>query len=141
MAVAPINQVRNVVQYAVSQIEEEKIMMGIPNYAYDWTLPYVRGSSKAEAIGNTGALNIARANGAQIMFDRTSQTPYFEYFDRNRRKHAVWFEDVRSIMAKLETISDFNLLGAGYWNVMRFFAQNWSLVAAMFYIEKAPDFI
>jgi len=141
MAVAPINQVRNVVQYAVRQLEPEKIFMGIPNYAYDWTLPYEKGRSRAEVIGNTEAISIAGANGATIMFDETAQTPYFEYFDRSRRKHIVWFEDVRSIMAKFDTITDFDLLGAGYWNVMRPFAQNWSLASAMFYIEKASDFV
>lgn len=115
--------------------------MGIPNYAYDWTLPYEKGRSRAEVIGNTEAINIARANGATIMFDETAQTPFFEYFDRSRRKHIVWFEDVRSIQAKFDTIIDFQLLGAGYWNVMRSFAQNWSLASAMFYIEKSSDFI
>ena len=141
MAVAPINQVRSVVSYAVSQIEPEKIFMGIPNYAYNWTLPYEKGRSKAEVIGNTEAINIAAANGASIMFDETSQTPFFEYYDREAKKHVVWFEDVRSIKAKLDTIIDYNLLGAGYWNVMRLFVQNWSLVNAMFYIEKASDFL
>lgn len=141
MAVAPVNQVRNVVEYAVGQIEPQKIFMGIPNYAYDWTLPYEKGRSKAEVVGNMDAVALAGVNGATIMFDETSQTPYFEYFDRSRQKHIVWFEDVRSIMAKFDVITEFSLLGAGYWNVMRPFTQNWSLLAAMFYIEKASDFI
>ena len=40
MAVAPINKVRQVLDYAVSEIESTKINMGIPNYGYDWPLPY-----------------------------------------------------------------------------------------------------
>ncbi len=141
MAVAPINQVRNVVRFAVSQIEPQKIFMGIPNYGYDWTLPYERGTSVAKVVGNVEAINIANSYGATIMFDEVSQSPFFEYYERGGRKHIVWFEDVRSIKAKLDTISDFDLLGAGYWTVMRPFAQNWSLLSAMFYIEKAPNFV
>lgn len=141
MAVAPINQVRNVVRFAVSQIQPDKIFMGIPNYGYDWTLPYERGASAAKVVGNTEAINIAATYGATIMFDETSQSPYFEYYERGGRKHIVWFEDVRSIKAKFDVISDFDLLGAGYWTVMRPFSQNWSLLAAMFYIEKASDFV
>jgi len=50
MAVAPIPSVRRVLDYAVSVIPREKIDMGIPNYAYDWPLPYERGITEAETI-------------------------------------------------------------------------------------------
>ena len=45
MAVAPINAVRRVLDYAVTEIPPEKIIMGIPNYGYDWTLPYKSGET------------------------------------------------------------------------------------------------
>ena len=47
MAVAPLNMVRRVVEYAVSEIPAEKILLGIPNYGYDWPLPYERGTTRA----------------------------------------------------------------------------------------------
>ncbi len=43
MAVAPIDAVERVVRYAVSRIEPGKLLLGFPNYAYDWTLPYEAG--------------------------------------------------------------------------------------------------
>ena len=43
MAVAPLNAVERVVKYAVSRIEAGKLLLGFPNYAYDWTLPYEAG--------------------------------------------------------------------------------------------------
>ncbi len=46
MAVAPVNKVREVVEYAVTRIEPSRIDLGIPNYGYDWTLPFVQGSSR-----------------------------------------------------------------------------------------------
>lgn len=39
MAVAPLDKVRQVLDYAVTEIPREKILMGIPNYGYDWQLP------------------------------------------------------------------------------------------------------
>jgi spore germination protein len=36
-------------------IPPNKIMMGIPNYGYDWTLPYIEGGSFAEGLVNQEA--------------------------------------------------------------------------------------
>ncbi len=135
MAVAPIDQVRRVVSYAVTEIPREKILMGIPNYGYDWTLPYEQGITRAENIGNQGAVLRAARYGAEIQFDETAQSPYFEYYAGGRR-HIVWFEDVRSIKAKLELTDEYDVLGVGYWNIMRAFNQNWALLAARYSIVK-----
>lgn len=139
MAVAPINQVRRVVEYAVTEIPPEKIMLGIPNYAYDWILPFEKGITRATGIGNEYAVQIAAKNGAEIQFDPVAQSPYFYYWDRERRQHVVWFEDVRSIQAKYNLVSEFGLRGAGYWNVMRLFQQNWMYASAKYEIRK-PEF-
>ena len=55
MAVAPVNQVRRVVEYAVTRIDPAKIDLGIPNYGYDWELPFVQGSSRATTVSNQEA--------------------------------------------------------------------------------------
>lgn len=136
LAVAPIDRVREVVQYAVSEIPPEKMLLGIPNYGYDWPLPFEKGRTRATSIGNEYALTLARRYGARVEFDETAQTPFFEYFAQNGTKHIVWFEDARSILAKLDLMDEFDLLGAGYWNAMRPFAQNWALVNAIYNIRK-----
>lgn len=128
MAVAPIDQVRRVIEYAVSEIPREKIYMGIPNYGYDWTLPYEKGVTRARLIGNEEAISIAAENGAEILFDEKAQTPYFKYIGAQREEHEVWFEDIRSIKAKFDLIEEFGLRGPGYWNLMRPFNQNWAYI-------------
>ena len=60
MAVAPLPQVRSIVDYAVTEIPVNKINLGIPNYGYDWPLPYGRGVTRADTIGNIQAVDIAR---------------------------------------------------------------------------------
>lgn len=135
MAVAPLNQVRRVVEYAVTEIPNEKIMMGIPNYGYVWTLPYERGVTRATSIGNEYAVQLAARFGSEIQFDEAAQSPYFEYYDKGR-KHIVWFEDVRSIQGKFDLLDEFALRGAGYWNAMRPFSQNWAFLSAAYDIRK-----
>ncbi|QNM04685.1 glycosyl hydrolase family 18 protein [Qiania dongpingensis] len=130
MAVAPLNKVREVVDYAVQEIPAQKIIMGIPNYAYDWTLPFTRGTSEARVIGNVEAVQIAAAQGAAIQFDDVAQSPHFTYWE-NGIQHEVWFEDVRSIEAKLELADAYGLMGVGYWNLMRPFRANWLLLQSL----------
>lgn len=137
MAVAPINQVRRVVEYAVTEIPREKIDLGIPNYGYDWPLPFERGVTKATTIGNIQAVQIAVREGAEIQFDTLAQSPYFRYMDEmNGVEHEVWFEDVRSLQAKFDLIKEFDLRGCGYWQIMQWFRANWLLLYENFYVQK-----
>lgn len=136
MAVSPIDRVREVLRYAVTEISPSKILMGIPNYGYNWTLPFEKDGSGAKSVGNEEAVDIAMWHGAAIQFDEASMTPYFEYFAPNGKRHMVWFEDVRSIKAKLDLTDEFGLLGVGYWNAMRPFTQNWALLSALYRVRK-----
>ena len=135
MAVAPINMVRRVVDYAVSEIPAEKIILGIPNYGYDWPLPYERGTTRARTISNLEAVQLAIDFGVEIRFDETAQSPFFRYWQYGIQ-HEVWFEDVRSIKAKFDLIQEYGLLGAGYWQLMNFFKANWLMMDEMFWIRK-----
>lgn len=137
MAVAPINQVRRVVEYAVTQIAPKKIDLGIPNYGYDWPLPYERGVTKAATINNVQAVRIAIAQGAEIFFDPVAESPYFNYTE-NGVDHEVWFEDVRSLLAKFDLIREYGLRGCGYWQIMQWFRTNWLLLYNQFYVLKEP---
>ena len=136
MAVAPIDKVRQVVEYAVSEIPPRKILLGLPNYGYDWTLPFVQGQSRATSIGNQYAVEIAARHGAEIRFDEQAQSPYFNYVSGSGAEHVVWFEDARSILKKLDLIDEFGLSGGQYWNLMRPLEQNWALVNSLYDIRK-----
>lgn len=135
MAVAPVNKVREVVEYAVTEIPREKIDLGIPNYGYDWTLPFVQGTSRARSIGNVEAVRIAVENGARIEFDQTAMSPFFHY-EKDGVEHEVWFEDVRSMKEKFHLVTEYGLRGVGYWQIMRLFRANWLLLDDMFDIIK-----
>lgn len=134
MAVAPLNMVRRVVEYAVTEIPPQKIKLGIPNYGYDWPLPYERGVTRARTIGNIEAVQIAIEHGVDIQFDDVAQSPFFRYTEEGF-EHEVWFEDVRSIRAKFGLIQEFGLVGAGYWQLMQLFRANWLLMADTFWIR------
>lgn len=65
--------------------------------------------------------------GAPIQYDQEAQSPYFIYRNQGREQE-VWFEDVRSIAAKIELAKEYELYGVGYWNLMRPFRANWIML-------------
>ena len=134
LAVAPYNEVKRVLSYAVTEIPSQKILMGMPNYGYDWTLPY-RDGRPAQILSINAALNRAYEVGAEIQFSDRAKAPFYEY-TQDGVDHIVWFENARSTAARLQLINDFSLGGASYWTVNQLYLQNWRVVENMFNIEK-----
>lgn len=135
MAVAPLPSVRRVIEFALTEMPPEKIFLGFPNYAYDWTLPYAPGTTRAQSIGNEAAVQLAVNVGAEIRFDEQAETPWFAYTDSEGRAHEVWFEDARSSLAKYRLVTEYGLCGIGYWNFMRPFTAGFALLNAVFRLE------
>lgn len=135
MAVSPIGPVREVLEYAITEIPANKILMGQNLYGYDWTLPYAPGNPYARALSPQGALEVARNRNAAIQYDETAQAPFFNYWLEGK-EHVVWFEDARSIQAKFNLLKELGLLGISYWHLAFSFPQNWQLLAEMFRVKK-----
>ena len=135
MAVAPIDRVRQVLDYAVSVMPAGKILLGVPNYGYDWTLPFRQGSA-ARVLSNTGAVTLAGQAGAAIEYDERAQAPFFRYYDSDGRQHEVWFEDARSIRAKYALVGEYGLAGVSIWNLNSYYRTLWLLLESMYGAEK-----
>lgn len=135
MAVSPIGPVRDVLEYAITEIPPEKILMGQNLYGYDWTLPFVQGSI-ARAISPQQAIQIAADNNVAIQYDEDAQAPFFHYTDDEGNRHEVWFEDARSIQAKFNLIKELGLRGMSYWKLGLSFPQNWLLITDNFEVVK-----
>ncbi|HET7627108.1 MAG TPA: glycosyl hydrolase family 18 protein [Bacillales bacterium] len=136
MAVAPIDQVRKVLDYAVTKIPRKNIIMGMPLYGYDWTLPYQKGGSPAKRVGLQEAAQLADQKEAVIMFDPDAQSPYFNYTDKNGKRHVVWFENERSLQAKFDLVKQYGLRGVSYWELGPKAPQNWTLLRRNFNIRR-----
>ncbi|KMZ40742.1 MULTISPECIES: LysM peptidoglycan-binding domain-containing protein [Bacillales] len=135
MAVSPIGPVRRVLQYAITEIPADKILMGQNLYGYDWTLPYERGTT-AKALSPQAAIALAARHNAVIRYDYRAQAPFFTYTDDQGKQHRVWFEDARSIQAKFNLVKQLGLRGVSYWKLGLPFPQNWLLIEENFRVRK-----
>ena len=134
MAVSPLPNVRAVLDYAVTEIPPEKIFLGLSNYGYDWPLPFVQGVTRAPSISNQRAIELAIEHDVAIQYDETAQAPFFHYTAVDGTVHEVWFEDARSLSARLALIAEYGFQGAGIWNLMRPFSQLWSAISSLYNI-------
>lgn len=133
-AVAPVDLVEEVIKYAASVMPSKKIMMGMPLYGYDWTLPF-NPERWAKRVSPQDALALAAQHGAEIRFDSQTQSPTFKYYN-NGVQHEVWFEDARSIQSKLLLVNKYDLRGVSYWLLGISFPQNWLVLDDMYNIVK-----
>jgi spore germination protein len=134
-AISPLNQIKRVLDYAVTVIPRNKIFMGFQVYARDWLLPHVKGQ-EAETFSPQEAVERAIRYGATIQYDRTAESPFYRYVDSQGRTHEVWFEDARSAQAKFDTVKDYGLRGISYWVLGYPYPQNWLLLEDNFLIRK-----
>lgn len=96
-----------------------KIVLGIPNYGYDWP-----SSGMADALTYDQTMQLAASEGASIRWESDSKVPYFTY-GNNRQ---VWFENRYSIKYKLELVNEYNLNGIALWRLGQEDQEIWDVI-------------
>ncbi|MDF2539100.1 MAG: hypothetical protein K0S76_2121 [Herbinix sp.] len=139
---APISSIVNLkalMDYIVTLLPPEKIILGKPISSYDWELPFDEGRDRASSLTHNSALSLAFDIGAVIQFDDISQTPYFtynQYVFGSPVQHIVWTIDARSIYALILLVNEYNLQGIGVWNIMIYDPQLWLILNSQYEIRK-----
>ncbi|MGB8325408.1 MAG: glycosyltransferase [Candidatus Acidiferrum sp.] len=74
-------------------VPAQKIVVGIANYAYDWTETSKKQKPPAQAFSNQEALLHAHESESEIEFDSASLNPHYSYSDEHDQTHQVWMLD------------------------------------------------
>lgn len=135
-SVTPVNIVSEILNHVTLQVSPDQVYLGLPIINYEWHLPYIPGESKASAISNEDAIELAVAEGVSIEYNEVSQAPYYFYTNFDKELHIVWFKDARSIDVITSLAPEYGLKGISIWNIMKFFAQMWFIINNKFEIEK-----
>jgi len=133
--VASITDVRRAIDFAIRYVPRRKILLGVPLYGYDWVIPYSTGSV-APAIANQSAMELAMEYQSPIQYSTEFESPFFRYTDQSGVTHEVWFEDARSMAAKMILVREYGLEGIGAWQLSLGFAAGPWLLRKFFTIKK-----
>lgn len=130
--IASIPWVTGVVNYATSKISPDKLYLGLPLYGYDWALD----GSLGKSITYRLAMELLSRYGAQLEWDDVAQVPHFSYTDSQGMGHSVWFENVRSVAAKVNLARQFGLKGLAIWEMKLTFPEFWQYIVNNIQVVK-----
>lgn len=110
--VASVQMDDTVLAYATATMPAEKVLMGVPFYSYDWPA-----KGRASSYLYTHTSRTLAETKAKLMWDREAKVPWFTYTDSDRAKHTTYFENGRSIAAKLDIARKWNVRGICIWSI------------------------
>jgi spore germination protein len=121
---APYSWVVQVIKYALTQLNPQKLLIAMPLYGYDKDVI----TNTTQALSVLAAQNQAISKRATIQFDNTAKSPWYRYW-RGTKENIVWFEDIRSYIEKYNLIDIYKLVGTTYWQISLPAPQNWAYLS------------
>lgn len=128
--ICPMTDMSEALSQATAIIPAEKLLLSIPTHGYNWALPHFR--CTARIVYPSEAPNLAYSHFADIRYDHTAQAPNFSYYDSSGTERMVWFNDMRSIAARLELVDSFRLGGVSLGSIAPLYRPCWTLLMDMY---------
>ncbi len=115
---ASLDYVKKISAYAVTRIDPQKIILGIPSYGYDFTYSTKGKTRVVQRFGAKSylkALTVSKFYGSKIK-DTSGGEKYFTY-TANGKNHYVVFEDAGTIQTRVALAKSFGLGGAALFKI------------------------
>ena len=98
-------------------VPARKIVMGIANYAYDWTETAKKEKPHAEEFSIQEALLHAYESESEVEFDAASLNPHYSYSDEQNHTHQVWLLDAVTAYNELRASERLGVQGTALWRL------------------------
>jgi len=98
-------------------VPAQKIVMGVANYAYDWTETSKKEAPHAEEFSIQEALLHAYESESEIEFDSDSLNPHYSYEDEQNHTHQVWLLDAVTAYNELRASERLGVQGTALWRL------------------------
>lgn len=125
--VSPAWWLAEVIDYAVSQIPKQKIVMGLPFYSRKWTIT-ADGRLPGQGVTSTTATQWVAEKGATWQWDEKGQVPYVITHD-TEGEHHLYGENAQSLDLKIAMVKKAGLAGLAFWRLGQETPEMWQPVA------------
>ncbi|HVT02754.1 MAG TPA: polysaccharide deacetylase family protein, partial [Thermoanaerobaculia bacterium] len=113
--ISSIGWYRDAIDRALQTIPRSKLVVGLANYAYDWT----DGVQRAVPLSYQAALLTAHdsysSESEVVDFDQDSLNPTFNYTDPAGTGHEVWMLDGVTVANQWRVAQQYRVRGAALW--------------------------
>jgi len=111
-ALAPLWWWQQVVDYMTANIPAHKVLLGLATYGYDWSA-----GSNATSVTAKKLANLKSRYTLVEVFDKTSMSPSYSYWDQYGVLHHIWLENQQSLQAKVDLAKAKKLGGISFWRI------------------------
>ena len=120
---SPLGWVRDCAAFAASQIPANKLLLGVGLWGYDWN---TSAGGAAQVRTHPEVLALASRWGGKLGYDYPQGSAWLEYYN-NAQRHVVWYEDGRSLEAKIKVAMDLQMAGFAAWRLGHEGEEAWRL--------------
>ena len=124
--VAGIDWMQATLNYAVSQINHDKLLLGLPAYGYDFDVTHNTGVR----VDWKDFAALVDSIGATPMWNASTESEHFSYTAGDGSMHQVWYETPQGIQDKTHLAVSLNLAGVSVWALGFEDMQFWDALAA-----------
>jgi peptidoglycan-N-acetylglucosamine deacetylase len=98
-------------------VPAQKIVVGVANYAYDWTEVPKNKENSAQEFSVQTALLHAYESETPVEFDAASLNPHYSYSDEQDHVHQVWMLDTVTAYNELRASDRLGVQGTALWRL------------------------
>lgn len=134
--VVSIGWMERVLRYTMTKMPAGKITAAVSVFGFDFNLT----TGRNVYVTYEGAIRLAERYNRDIIFDQETQTPMFSYTDEQGNNHEVWFEDSRSIKAKIDLAWRLGINGIALWRLGMEDRAIWTMLTRDVVVKKLIEY-
>jgi len=99
----------------MEDVPAQKIIVGVGNFAYDWSEAPGKANEPAQSLTIQEALLHAYESETQVEFDSASLNPHYSYYDEHDHVHQVWMLDAVTAYNEIRASERLGVQGIALW--------------------------